>query len=269
MTEVASDLIVSPGGAMELPPELAAELDALAQTGEELGGTLLDMLAIYTADRDRWKTGEEKKDNILGIYLHSLSATRTFWPPGPVTKGVAPTCFSFDGEKPAPEVEDPQSAECEGCPWNEFETAHQGRGKACKTKRADFIVEIDEEKLETDDEGRKVVTADAVLGIALIRCSATAKETRMSVGQWAKDIRSTSRGIPQLVLTRWSLKGTTSTGGTDFYAPTLVSEGAYQIDRDSLEEVVQTSKDLRNGQAIEILTTLAGGSEESSEDTND
>lgn len=260
MTEENKALVPVPGSAMALPPELAAELADLEQSGEELGGTLLDMLAIYSADRDRWKTGETKKDSILGIRLFGVTGMRTFWPPDAPIGNEPPSCWSLGGDdaRPHKEAAEPQHETCEGCPWNEFQTAKQGRGKACKTKRADFIIEIDSDKLEADENGTPIITADAVLGIALIRASATAKETRASIGQWAKEIRSYTQGIPQLVLTRWGFDETKNSGGTTFYAPTLTCEGPYSCDSEAMEEIVQTSKDLRDGTAEQILTTLAG-----------
>lgn len=47
-----------------------------------------------------------------------------------------PACFSYDGIRPDPSVENPQCANCAACKWNAFGTARGdngglGRGKAC------------------------------------------------------------------------------------------------------------------------------------------
>lgn len=44
----------------------------------------------------------------------------------------APECYSFDDIKPHEKSEDPQSPACANCKWNEFKTAENGKGKACK-----------------------------------------------------------------------------------------------------------------------------------------
>jgi len=197
---------------------------------------------------------------LVGIYLSSINDMRSFWPPEAPMGSDPPTCWSLGGKDavPHPEATESQHTSCAGCPWNEFGTAKQGRGKACKTKRADFLVEVDEALLDTDSEGRYRLVSDAVLGIALIRCSATARETRSSIAQWAKDVRAKAKGIPQLVLTRWSFVETSSKDGVAYYAPTFECLGPYICDPEALEEVVQTAKDLQGGQAAEILTILAG-----------
>jgi hypothetical protein len=255
-------LVPASGGAMEVSPEIAAELDQLQQSAEELGGTLLDMLAIYAADHGRWKVGDTKKDTLTGIYLYGLPSMRTFWPPDAPMGSEPPTCWSLGGDNavPSPKAIEAQHATCEGCPWDEFGTASKGKGKACKTKRADFFVELDPNKLEKDEAGNIVVTGDSVIGVALVRASATSRDTRQTIGQWAKDVRQLTGGTPQLVVTEWGFTPSHG-GGVDFDAPTLSCLGKYTCDAAALREVVELSKDLREHQAEEVLTTLAGTSD--------
>lgn len=268
MTEEIEDALV-PVGNMEVPAELAEALDAMAQTGEELGGTLLDMLAIYAADSDRWKTGTKenptKKDELWGISLHSVTAMRTFWPPDAPMGSEPPTCWSMGGEDAGPHENaiEPQNETCEGCPWNEFKTAALGSGKACKTKRAEFFIELDPTALTQDDNGNYVVGEDAVIGVALLRGSATSRETRRSVGEWAKDVGKDAKGVKQLVITRWTLVPGKS---GNYYAPHLESMGRYSCDTEALQEIVRMSQELAGGEAEGILTVLAGTGAEDKED---
>ena len=46
-----------------------------------------------------------------------------------------PTCFSADGERPDPSVENPQCQNCKACKWNVFGSSTTGKGKAC----SDFV----------------------------------------------------------------------------------------------------------------------------------
>lgn len=266
MTENLEDevgLVPVNGGAMEVSPELAAELAGMQQTAEELGGTLLDMLAIYAADSDRWKTGPKdapiKKEEVWGIFLYGVNSMRTFWPPDAEMGTEPPTCWSMGGEDATPHENaiEPQNETCEGCHWNEFKTAKQGTGKACKTKRADFFVELDPTKLTLDENGNYTVTAEAVLGVALLRGSATSRETRRSVGEWAKALQKESNGVGQLVITKWTLV----LGKSGLYhAPTLTCMGRYTCDTEALQDIVRMARELREGEAESVLTILAGSS---------
>jgi hypothetical protein len=256
MTE-DTELVSVPGGAMALPADLVGDLEDLALTGEELGSSMLDMLAIYSNDKGRWKCGETKKDAVVGIYLHGFNTVRSYWPPDAPMGESPPLCWSPDSDVPHEDSGEPQHKSCEGCPWDQFKTAKQGTGKGCKTKRADFIIEVDPDKLTVDEHGVQQLSADAVIGLALIRGSSTAKGTRKSVGQWAKEIQANVRGIPQLALTRWELGDEPGPAG-DYSAPRLHYVGAYSAEREALEEVIDTAKSLRDGEAIAMLATLAG-----------
>lgn len=45
---------------------------------------------------------------------------------------AAPDCYSYDGETPHEKSKVPQSDRCNGCRFNEFQTATNGKGKGCK-----------------------------------------------------------------------------------------------------------------------------------------
>ena len=46
----------------------------------------------------------------------------------------APTCFSFDAQMPHPDAEEPQHESCADCPQNQWGSAGNGKGKACKER---------------------------------------------------------------------------------------------------------------------------------------
>lgn len=50
-----------------------------------------------------------------------------------------PVCYAYseDGENmaPHPKSQKPQSGKCDDCRWNQWESAEEGRGKACKNSR--------------------------------------------------------------------------------------------------------------------------------------
>lgn len=69
-----------------------------------------------------------------------------------------PICYAFgdpdsdnpeDGMKPHEQASDPQSDTCEGCQFNEWGSADQGRGKACKNVRR--LLLMTEDALESAD----------------------------------------------------------------------------------------------------------------------
>lgn len=67
---------------------------------------------------------------------------------------ASPACYAFgrlDAEmKPHEKAEDPQNATCKGCPMNEWESADEGRGKACKNSRRLALIPADESLKSAD-----------------------------------------------------------------------------------------------------------------------
>jgi hypothetical protein len=79
----------------------------------------------------RFSVGGEELENPLEAVVLAVRLERSYYdsPYNPDVQ-TPPTCYSFDGERPHAETEDPQHETCRGCPWDEFGTS--GRGKACK-----------------------------------------------------------------------------------------------------------------------------------------
>jgi hypothetical protein len=266
MTE-DNELVPIPGSEMAMPAELAQAFADLEADQEELGGSMMDMLNVYKLQQGRWVTGEEKKDEVWGIVLHDFPTLRSYWPDtgdDSVTNDP-PTCWSLGGPEkdatPHPDCAEAQAEKCIECPFNEFGT--KGKGKACKTKRATFIMELDPEKLEALPNGRYALTEESLLRLALIRMSATAKSTRRSATKWAEDLRGQCGGklVRQGVVTRWSLVDEPGPRG-DYSAPVLACMGGWDAPKDCMEQIVDISTMYRDGEAEATLLILSGRPDE-------
>lgn len=80
-----------------------------------------------------------------------------------------PTCFAFgrsdDDMAPDPsQVEEPQSSRCSTCPHNQWESADNGKGKACSNKRRLALIPAgtidDDNQLEINEDPTHFETAE-------------------------------------------------------------------------------------------------------------
>lgn len=71
--------------------------------------------------------------NRLPVILVAAQFERSYYP-GAFTPGeaVVPSCYSRDNIVPHEDAAFPQHDTCKDCQWNQFETAREGTGKACK-----------------------------------------------------------------------------------------------------------------------------------------
>lgn len=84
-----------------------------------------------------------------------------------------PLCYAFgsddDNMAPHPEAAEPQNGQCKGCPQNEFGTADNGKGKACKNIRRLSLIPgdpLDEETAQSADVAYFKVPVTSVKGWA-------------------------------------------------------------------------------------------------------
>ena len=69
----------------------------------------------------------------IPIILLGNQFERSYYPGAYVVgEAVTPSCYSRDNITPHPEAPFKQAKECAGCPMNQFESAREGTGKACK-----------------------------------------------------------------------------------------------------------------------------------------
>ena len=136
---------------------------ALATVGEKKKGLSLEAIAsIYNEDLDEGMDGVVVR---LPQYKIIRESGQFLTPEGTCFKDLIgvivdshlsfgywenkddkrPTCFSFDGKVPSEGVEHPLSPKCISCPMNQFGSAKEGRGKACKNMRR-LVILLDGEQ---------------------------------------------------------------------------------------------------------------------------
>lgn len=77
------------------------------------------------------------KDNRLDIVILDFVLCNTYYPGKfDANNSKPPACYAFareaEGMAPHEQVKNPQHGKCDGCEFNEFGSANEGRGKACK-----------------------------------------------------------------------------------------------------------------------------------------
>lgn len=85
-------------------------------------------------------TSDERYMNVV-IINAAPKVHRTFWAKefNPNDKTASPSCWSADGDRPDPSVEDPQSTACHSCDQN-ISGSGNGKTKACKFGRKLAVV---------------------------------------------------------------------------------------------------------------------------------
>ena len=95
---------------------------------QKLTATTATMLSFKNG---KLRVGGEDMDNPLEVIILALRGERAYYDTDyDAENASSPTCYSFDGDRPHPDADEPQGETCAACPWNEFGT--KGKGKACK-----------------------------------------------------------------------------------------------------------------------------------------
>jgi hypothetical protein len=86
---------------------------------------------------------EDRSMNLV-VIASGKGVTRTFYAEKyEEGKDIKPSCWSAEGDKPNPEVTNPQNATCTGCPQN-IEGSGEGKARACRySKRLAVALEND------------------------------------------------------------------------------------------------------------------------------
>lgn len=120
------------------PASNVAELVAMNLAGDDVSEFDLDMVKVPSGGGTTWivpsLAGDEETKAIEGIIVH-IAKRRQYWASSDPT-GDPPDCYSRDMLKG---IGNP-GGECETCPMNQFGSAKNERGKACKEVCALFIV---------------------------------------------------------------------------------------------------------------------------------
>lgn len=228
--------------------------------------SMLDNLTVYRAGKeDYFRRGEEKVPSVLGVILFSQRPMRTWWASAEISD-KPPECYSIDGIKPDADSDNVQADTCAECPWDKFGTAEKGRGKACKTRAADFVLELSEAKLGTvpgitrNSIHQIELSPQMIVGPALVRYGIGNREAAENYQHLMRFARE--RGTyPQGLVCRWSFSKGESKGGVKY--DVVKMEPVCSISQDSIRKViVPLVLPLKKGQAIEVLKALAGGKED-------
>jgi hypothetical protein len=106
---------------------------------------------------------------------------------------AVPDCYSYDGEKPHAKAKVPQADRCKDCRFNEFGSAQNGKGKACK-EGAKFAA-IHADALATPE---KIAAATVIQGRLSVLNS---KGFRNYVGYFEEAEQPIWRSVSQLTVT--------------------------------------------------------------------
>lgn len=253
-------------------PTAPAELATPEQLGELFSDTmgkptsLMDTLTIYRAGKeDYFKRGDEKVASVLGVLLYSQRPMRTWWPSDEISDSP-PSCWSLDSIAPHPDSNEAQADKCEQCPHDKFGSALKGRGKACKTRAADFVLEVAPGAvanlpiLTPSTIPVVKLTPALVVGTALVRYGIGNREAANSYANLMRFAKERATYVQGLIC-RWGFVRGTNKSNVEY--DVVEFEPVAKIDDDSIQKlVVPMVRSLKGGQAISVLTALAGQRED-------
>lgn len=140
----------------ELPPEVQALMEAAAQkiASEENSG-----IPFISLKGKKFSIGDEKvgyKDDKLGLAIRCVIVATAFdftWydrPYDPSNEDFnPPACFAIGDEQndlvPHEDSPIPQCSNCLDCPMNQFKSAANGKGKACRNGRRLLVAYVNED----------------------------------------------------------------------------------------------------------------------------
>lgn len=141
--EPGTDLVIAGGESnfLALRMDQNEVLDMIEETlgGETLQPQDLDRVKVPSGGGTTWEVptldGDEATKVIEGVIVDAVTR-RAYWSKPYDGSNESPECFSNDGKVG---TGDPGGI-CNGCPFNEFESAANGVGKACKETRQVFVL---------------------------------------------------------------------------------------------------------------------------------
>jgi len=226
--------------------------------------SILDTLTVYQSGKeDYFRRGDDKVENVVGVLLYSQRPMRTWWRSAEISNSP-PECYSLDSIKPHADSQDPQADTCGECAWDKFGTASKGKGKACKTRAADFLLEVNALDLaipQITKTSLPVVALDPkrIMGPALVRYgigNREAADNYASIVRFAKERGTYIQGL----LCRWGFVKGKSKSNVE-YDVVIIEPLARLEDAVVQTVIVPLVRTLKGGQALEVLTALAGTKE--------
>lgn len=230
-------------------------------TGRPTGA--LDGLSIFRQGKEDYfyAPGDKKVTSVTGIFALSVRPMRAWWEKEELT-GDAPVCFSFDGVSPVATAPKKQSEKCNDCAHDKFGTAKVGRGKSCKTRATDFALLL-RDNIPIEGGIALVNPEKDIVGPALVQYSIGNRETSEAFANFVNECRA--KGLrPQGVVARWEWTKGKSKTGVEFSACVLKAVAPLMSadhDPQLWALIVNTVKNLKDGQAHMILTMLSGSAQ--------
>jgi len=124
---------------VEAQEEIKERLVDAAEALESFDDIKLPIVRL-TNDGFEMSEGAEPIHEFTGVIVFTKQSNVYYkkkYKPGVVEM---PDCVSANGREPDSSVESPVSKACKGCPMNEYGSARDGEGKACKNTRPTFIL---------------------------------------------------------------------------------------------------------------------------------
>jgi hypothetical protein len=118
------------GGAIALSERLGRHA---ARQREELGKAPSSLANMLSFRGGTITLEQENLGSSIPVIILATQFERSYYPGAYIAgEAVTPSCYSRDNITPHPEAPFKQSDACQSCPMNQFESAREGSGKACK-----------------------------------------------------------------------------------------------------------------------------------------
>lgn len=126
--------------ALGASPELIERIENVRDNLESVENFKLPRIKMINGAGFEISDGADPKKSIEGVLLHTRKTNvyyKEIYDPGKI---VPPDCVSQDGNTPDASVKNPVAASCAECPMSKFESARNGKGKACRNLKPIYLL---------------------------------------------------------------------------------------------------------------------------------
>lgn len=132
---------------VDIQAELAKQAELLANKVQAPGG---DRITLTKDKKFKMPNGDKNPGPLTAVIVDFVSQNLFYDRPWKEGEATPPACFAISpGPKnmvPSKNSPRKQSDDCDGCPNNEFESAQNGKGKACNNIRLLALVEPNDDE---------------------------------------------------------------------------------------------------------------------------
>lgn len=132
-------------------PEQDAELaELLAKAAMQQAESETDTVPFISLKGKKFTIGDEKLGTTLDVVILASVADNAWYDRkyDPSSGEVSPpACFSIGGKEPHSDSPKPQHDDCASCPKNQYESAENGKGKACRNGRRLLVASVKDGKV--------------------------------------------------------------------------------------------------------------------------